>query len=120
MDTNLTKKAFLEAYKKSFGNVAQSCKAVGIVRQTYYNWLQNDNEFNKEIQDIEPKEEFLDFLESKFVERINKGDTTSIIFGLKTKGKNRGYVERQEITGADGMPNKIEIEILNKFEDTDQ
>jgi len=38
---------------------------------------------------------------------------------LKTKGKYRGYVERQEITGADGMPNKIEIEIVNKFEDKD-
>lgn len=76
-------------------------------------------DFAENLKLIEPEEEFLDFLESKFVEKINSGDTTSIIFGLKTKGKKRNYVERQEITGADGMPNKIEIEIVNKFEDKD-
>ena len=38
---------------------------------------------------------------------------------LKTKGKKRGYIERQEITGADGMPTNFQIEIIDKTEDTD-
>lgn len=104
MDTNLTKKGFLQAYKKSFGNVAQSCKAVGISRQTYYNWKEKDKSFSQDIIDLEPENDFLDFLESKLVEKINNGDTSSIIFALKTKAKKRGYIERQEISMAEDLP----------------
>ena len=119
MDNILVKKGFIEAYQKTFGNITQSCKAIGISRQTYYNWLEQDIEFKNELLSIEPAEQFLDFLESKLVERVNKGDTTATIFALKTKGKKRGYIERQEITGADGMPTNFQIEIIDKTEDTD-
>lgn len=59
----------------------------------------------------------LDFTENKLYELIKAGDKTSIIFFLKCKGKARGYVERQEMTGADGTPlsgdpKLIEIEFV--------
>ena len=97
MDTKLAKKAFIEAYKKTFGNVSQSCKVVGISRTIHYQWLKEDQDYKNELDNIEPSEMFLDYAESKLVENIGKGDTTAIIFTLKTKGKSRGYVERQEI-----------------------
>lgn len=112
MDNNLQKKGFIDAYQKTFGNISQSCKAIGISRQTFYNWLNNDTEFKSEIEAVEPNELLIDFFESKLIERVNKGDTTATIFGLKTKGKSRGYVERQEITGAEGLPNDIKINII--------
>lgn len=117
MDIKLTKKAFIEAYSKSFGNISQSCKAVGISRQTYYNWINDDPNFKIELDAVDPKELRLDFLESKLIERINKGDTTATIFGLKTLGKSRGYVERQEITGGDGA--KLFEIVIVKNEDKD-
>ena len=113
MDNNLLKKGFIDAYQKSFGNISQSCKAVGIARQTYYNWL-NDEEFKTELKSIEPSELFLDFLESKLVERVNKGDTTATIFALKTKGKKRGYVERQEIDLGTDNHFRVEINLGNE------
>ena len=119
MDKKLAKKGFIDAYERSFGNILVSCKTVGIARQTYYNWIEQDAEFKKQIESIQPKERFLDFLEGKIVEKINGGDTTSIIFALKTKGKKRGYVERQEITGADGIPNNFQIEIVRGAKDKD-
>jgi hypothetical protein len=96
MDNSLLKKAFIEAYQKSFGNISQSCRAVGISRQTYYNWIEHDRDFDIELKSVEPAELFLDFLESKLIERVNKGDTTATIFALKTKGKSRGYIEKTE------------------------
>jgi hypothetical protein len=41
-------------------------------------------------------EKLNDLAEMKLIENIKTGDTTSIIFRLKTKGRDRGYVERLE------------------------
>ena len=49
----------------------------------------------------------------------SENSTSATIFYLKTKGKGRGYIERQEITGADGMPTNFQIDIIDKTEDTD-
>jgi len=38
----------------------------------------------------------LDFAESQLHKQIKEGNSTSTIFYLKTKGKKRGYIERQE------------------------
>ena len=40
--------------------------------------------------------------EKRFAGWIERPSETAIIFTLKTRGKKRGYVERQEVTGADG------------------
>jgi len=46
---------------------------------------------------------------------INPIDNASVMFKLKTKGKKRGYVYRQEITGADGSAvGGFEINIVRK------
>jgi transposase-like protein len=116
-NTEFKKKAFIKAYKKAFGNVSQSCLAIGIDRSTYYDWIKKDEKFKKKIEEAEPQERFLDFLESKLVEQINGGNTTSIIFALKTKGKNRGYVERQEIVHDGRLETEVVQYRVNKKDD---
>lgn len=50
----------------------------------------------------EHKEAFLDKIESLHMWSALKGDLTAQRFFLTTLAKNRGYVTRQEATGADG------------------
>ena len=107
------KKAILEALEKSLGVVTTACKIVGVGRTTFYQWMKDDEDFARQVKDIDNIA--LDFVESKLFENIKNGKTSETIFYLKTKGKNRGYVERQEITGADGMPTKFEIEMNDEY-----
>jgi len=93
--TEQHKKAMLEALEQSLGIVTSACKKVGIGRTTHYEWLKTDEDYKKAVNSIE--DIALDFAESQLHLQIQEGSTTSTIFYLKTKGKKRGYVERQEI-----------------------
>jgi hypothetical protein len=110
-----SKKDFLEAYELSLANITTACKRLGISRQTYYNWLNNDSDFAEAVGNIQ--EGLLDFAESMLLKKIKEGGTTELIFYLKTKGKKRGYVERQEIAGADGNKLDVSIEIVDTAKD---
>lgn len=115
--TEQHKKAMIEALEKSLGVVTTACRSVGVGRTTFYGWMNDDPEFAQKVNDIQ--DVALDFVESKLFNNIKDGKTAEIIFYLKSKGKKRGYVERQEITGADGMPNNFQIEIIDKIKDSD-
>ena len=94
--TEQHKRAMLEALEKSLGVVTSACKSVGIGRTTHYLWMDTDPEYKKAVDDI--SNVALDYAESKLHNQITKENPTAIIFYLKTKGKKRGYVERQEIS----------------------
>ena len=49
-------------------------------------------------------ETILDSGEIKLLELVKEGNLGAICFLLKCKGKKRGYIERQVVTGADGTP----------------
>ena len=97
------KEQLIEALRKSLGNVTIACKNVGISKSNFYNWLKEDEDLKSTLDEIR-NEELPDFLESCLYSKCEKGDTKAIIFALKCKGKERGWVERQEITGKDGAP----------------
>jgi hypothetical protein len=59
----------------------------------------------------EERETLLDLAEFKLFEQISAGNMTAIIFALKTIGKARGYVERQEVA----QSGKLEIEYVNDW-----
>lgn len=81
--------------ESSLGVVSNACEKVGMSRTTHYEWMKDDPEYRAKVNELSNKA--LDFAESKLHELIKRGNTAAVIFYLKTKGKERGYVERQEV-----------------------
>jgi len=96
------KKDLLDALERSLGIVSTACEKVGVDRKTHYNWMKDDPEYKEAVRAIE--ERTIDFAESHLHALIKDKNPAATIFFLKTKGKNRGYVERQEIEVNDSRP----------------
>lgn len=92
--TDTLKKNLLEALEKCLGVVTDACKKAKISRDTHYRWLKEDELYKEAVESI--SEMAIDFAESSLYEQIKEGNTPATIFYLKTKGKNRGYIERKE------------------------
>ena len=74
-----------------------------------------DQSFATKVDEV--KEGLLDFAEHQLLSNIKEGKTAEILFYLKTKGKKRGYIERQEV---DTIGDKVfEVKILKNEADTD-
>jgi hypothetical protein len=110
--TEQHKKAMLEALEKSLGVVTTACKSVGIGRTTHYMWLDEDPEYRRDVESI--SDIAVDFAESSLHKQIKDGNPTSTIFFLKTKGKKRGYVERQEVDLGTDNHFRVEINLGNE------
>lgn len=85
----------LAALETSMGVVATACETLDISRTNHYKWMKESPEYKLNYDALSNKA--LDYAESKLMEMIGKGNTAAVIFFLKTKGKERGYVERQEV-----------------------
>lgn len=70
---------------------------------------------NPQLRDVleEEVETLKDFAETELYKLMRKGDKASIMFFLKCRAKDRGYIERQEFTGRDGMPLSSKIDPVN-------
>jgi hypothetical protein len=102
----------IEALVDALGIVTLACKKVGIARQTHYEWYKTDENYKQAVDDV--LDVALDFAESMLHQRIQDKDTIAILFYLKTKGKRRGYIERQEFDHS-GIPQSLNI-IVDKSE----
>jgi len=109
---HIKKETILQALENSLGVVTIACKQADVPRSTYYKWLKEDEDFAKAVKEIENIA--LDFAESQLHTQIKDGSTPATIFYLKTKGKKRGYVERNELDlTTDNEPIKININLAD-------
>jgi len=86
LDTKKSK--FIELYRapESGGNISTVCSAVGISRQTYYDWLDDNEEFGKQMYDA--KMEKCDEMEQQLYQRGYEKSDTALIFWLKYNHPN--------------------------------
>ena len=78
-----------EALALNNGNVSATARALGCTRKTIYNYLHRHEDLGLVL--TEARETLLDKAEEAILELIASGDTTAIIFTLKTRGKARGW-----------------------------
>lgn len=86
---------FLEIYKNNMCIVATSCRCANISRTQYYQWRKEDAEFAAQCDDIEELQK--DMAEASLLKQIKDGNTTMTIFYAKTKMRDRGYGEKQDV-----------------------
>jgi DNA-binding XRE family transcriptional regulator len=146
---NLTQlqRNFLNAYRKTMGNISAACNQVKISRQTYYRWEKESPEFLQAVEDL--KEEVIDFVETQLFKSINGYDyeeitkenyqrdgkqvsdtktvtkhiepnVSAIKFFLETKAKHRGYIRESKIEHRGEVKTNIPpfvLQVLTKEDD---
>ena len=92
---------------RTSGHVAKACSRAKIGKTTWYDWKDDDPELQAAHTEAMAigRENKADRAEDKLGDRIEAGDTTAIIFALKTL-RREVYGDRSihELTGPDGQP----------------
>ena len=84
--TNVTeqnKKQAIELWRDTRGHISDLCRTLGIARQTFYRWLDEDAVFAQSIADAEA--ELNDDMRQALIQKGADGDMTAIIFYLKSR-----------------------------------
>ncbi|MBS7703301.1 helix-turn-helix domain-containing protein [Chelatococcus asaccharovorans] len=100
-----------EALRQAAGVISLAAARLKISRTALYQYFDRHPELHDVRREIE--EETLDLAEAGLLEQIRDKNMTALIFYLKTKGKQRGYVERSEVTGPNGRPVSVQVSADN-------
>ncbi|MCL4366709.1 hypothetical protein M1563_00875 [Patescibacteria group bacterium] len=115
-----TKQKFLDILsEEAGGNISEACKAVGFSRQAINEWRLNDHSFDNRVQQaiLNGKEDLADLAETHLQKRIRNGDTTAIIFTLKSL-RRTFFGERIEVETAKKSNNGRAISLTPGFSKT--
>ena len=105
-----TTEQIIQALRDSNGLVSFAARRLGCSPNTIYNRAKRVQAVQQVINDS--RDELVDIGEAKLRTLLLDGDTWAVGYVLRTLGKDRGYTERHEVTGADG--NAIEIVIVDE------
>lgn len=94
MAKNYENTTIKKAIEDSGGIISTIAERLGCEWHTAKKYIENNEEL-KSVYEAE-SESVIDLAESKLIENIQANDNTAILFYLKTKGKKRGYIERNE------------------------
>jgi DNA-binding transcriptional MerR regulator len=90
----------IKALEESRGLIAPAARALGCSRDTIRSYLE---EYSAVAQaKLDQREAVTDMAENSLYEAIRRGEAWAVCFYLKCMAKDRGYVERAELTGSNG------------------
>ena len=91
-DKDILKRKLIEAMEKSLGVITSACKSCECSRQTYYDFMREDEEFKKAIENL--KQISHDFVLTQLYKNIEKGKEASVFFYMKTQ---MGWIEKTKM-----------------------
>ena len=97
-----------EAIREAQGNVSAAARALGVDRSTVHRKIQKSARL--QVARDNSRETVLDDIETTLEQQALDGNTTAAIFILKTRAKNRGYVERIEQQTEGELTIKVQYE----------
>lgn len=97
----------IDALRQTKGMKGPAAKMLGCSWNTVDNYAKRHATVQKVID--EERESMTDVAELSLYRAVQGGEAWAVCFYLKTQGKKRGYVERQEITGLNAAPVEIVI-----------
>ena len=101
-----TAEQMIEAIRDADGIIASAARKLGTSRQTVHNYVNRYATVKAAYE--EARDTNIDYAESQLMRAVQKGSLPAIMFMLKTIGRNRGYVERQEVANEGEMTVKVE------------
>ncbi len=104
----------IKAVNAARGCISTAAKALKCNRATITEYRKRHPEVEAAIADAHELQ--LDVAEGALFKAIDQGQAWAICFYLKTQGRGRGYVEKQEheFSGPDGAPLRIEVVYVSK------
>mgnify|MGYP003619021471 FL=1 len=91
-----------EAIQATGGMIALSAQRLGVSASTVSRRIAKSERLQEAAREATDRQ--LDRAESALMNAVEAGESWAVCFFLKCKGKGRGDVERQEVTGGNGGP----------------
>jgi hypothetical protein len=100
MGYKYSNKSIIDAVNSVNGMIYLAARKIGCNPQTIYNRMNKVPAIRRAVENA--RGELVDISEQKLRAAVINGEPWAVAMVLKTLGKSRGYVERQEVTGANG------------------
>lgn len=84
----ITKEKYIEKLIEKNGVNDAARKELGLSYNVYYNWRKTDPDFDKAVREIMQKQ--VEYVESKFMQKVMEGNVSCLIFYMKTHGWREG------------------------------
>jgi predicted transcriptional regulator len=102
----ITQDKFRRAAKGTGGILMQIAKRLDCTREAVSRWVSKNGEYAQPIL-FHEREQILDMAEGSLFQQVQEKQAWATKYLLSTKGKERGYVEKQEIEHSEARPIKM-------------
>jgi len=103
-----------------YGVLSTVARKCDVTRAAIYNFLKKEKNQDLALMLKTDGERILDIAENKLFASIALGNKKDIQFLLKTKGKDRGYVEKQEVAMESKNETKIDLAEFENYIEEDK